>query len=1058
MDKSILDAYWGLYRKQRPHLFSDSYVEYAIPLTKELFAFQLSQLSTDKKQSLFEKFILRTAGRIMIPNIRPQTGPDGGGDGKVDGDTYYVAPEIARKAIVGEDGWEGKEIAIAISCKKVWKDKVQSDVQKIVGTGRGYSRVLFFSNQKIKSSLLHETEDALRQQYGIPVQILDGSWCENAVFEKGCKDIALEELGFSDEYKQKREIIGPEDRKRQIRLDELTAEINAYQVQNVDTNYVDLLEEYALLVRGLGRPREDVENAFGRVIRESRSVGSSQQQYNLLYELAWTRYHWFHDVDATYTLYLELKQKQQETSNVTRIEKLTNILTLLFNVSMVGLFDEAIIVEEISYLQTYLDGIKDDEEKKSSALYLRIYLAEHEIMKKMLRKEPVEDAVCNIIPLIKESVNHLELSIETEYEIISHLGTCIYDNQEFEDFIDWFSEEMSNRDAEISKGRIQFDRGCQLLGKGDFVEAIRHFGHCIRAMEKEESKGDLVKATGMMAEALSGLELMYSAEVYYVRTLSLLMQNFYETGSVPHLLITVLQRLCDIELFAGRFVMYLNWRELLWVVSNNGAENLSKDFLDRDNLRDSSWACRFAGADLTSDSIALLPDILDRNGMPVTETYLKVALGYKELVSKEIVEIMDDDLQEKMLEQPVQKQFVGNLKIAKDGETYIETTVLDCRFIVRYPNTCEMQVVAEMWLASIEILFATLGFSDVIIHSTKVEVKVEEGDKSELVACEEGWRYVLRVVGNSIDEQELWMRIVEFIVNVLSKNAATKADIMHLLMDRQKKEALMDRVSGVMRYKSAIRSVLGDSFKNKIEDWIGDGDRKYPCLVEAVGKNKVREHVSVKQSSQPLLRLSSDVSLWDRAKWRGCGFLIDSWGTQPPIIGPTFLNIEVGKQIVAEWKELANQGKPNVAVYFLLGIDAQNPYSYRVCFAPDIERMGEVLDTGRYVALVSRKHTMTPTNSVNMDMFRNAFDKTKMCLMMAMEMTSDNKIVVPKSFADSFPCTRVQIKYAWEVSCYDEAFIALEPDDNPYIPEEHIADAPVLKALESLKDIGHRKL
>ena len=58
MDKSILDAYWGLYRKQRPHLFSDSYVEYAIPLTKELFAFQLSQLSTDKKQSLFEKFIL----------------------------------------------------------------------------------------------------------------------------------------------------------------------------------------------------------------------------------------------------------------------------------------------------------------------------------------------------------------------------------------------------------------------------------------------------------------------------------------------------------------------------------------------------------------------------------------------------------------------------------------------------------------------------------------------------------------------------------------------------------------------------------------------------------------------------------------------------------------------------------------------------------------------------------------------------------------------------------------------------------------------------------------
>lgn len=56
--------------------------------------------------------------------------------------------------------------------------------------------------------------------------------------------------------------------------------------------------------------------------------------------------------------------------------------------------------------------------------------------------------------------------------------------------------------------------------------------------------------------------------------------------------------------------MYLNWRELLFVIAHNGQEIESKEFVERDVLFDGGWACHFAAADLTRETICILPDIL----------------------------------------------------------------------------------------------------------------------------------------------------------------------------------------------------------------------------------------------------------------------------------------------------------------------------------------------------------------------------------------------------------------------------------------------------------------
>lgn len=100
-------SFFSYYREKRPEKFSDTVETYDIPLTKELFEQQMNFLSIQKKQSAFENFIVAVAQRKITPNIKPQTGPDGGGDGKVDAETYQVSDDISDKWYSSENTAKG---------------------------------------------------------------------------------------------------------------------------------------------------------------------------------------------------------------------------------------------------------------------------------------------------------------------------------------------------------------------------------------------------------------------------------------------------------------------------------------------------------------------------------------------------------------------------------------------------------------------------------------------------------------------------------------------------------------------------------------------------------------------------------------------------------------------------------------------------------------------------------------------------------------------------------------------------------------------------------------
>lgn len=405
------------YQSRRPEFFSDSEVRYEVPLTRELFDLQLARLSTDKKHSEFEKFVVAVSRRLITPNIKPQTGPDGGGDGKVDAETYEVSDDISDKWYSEECGAHGKEKwAFTISCRSSWKEKIKSDVKKAVETGRGYARVLCFSNQLIKADLRLALEESLSKQYDVKVDIFDATWCRDAVFQNGCIDVALAELGFSDEYKRKTVKVGNRDFKRKQRLEEIEKSI-LRPIEGLDTGYVDELDEACILSRALDMPRVDVEGKFDRAVRECKRHGTEPQLFNIIYNHAWTSLFWFEDCQAAFEDYNKLKPFVEADSSVARIEKLTNLLTVLTAASRMSVTSINLSAEK-DYVKNLQKIVEQDPNRQSCALFLKLQDATQRLIWETRDEKSLIEHLEALRPLLQAASMNLEIGFESHYDIL----------------------------------------------------------------------------------------------------------------------------------------------------------------------------------------------------------------------------------------------------------------------------------------------------------------------------------------------------------------------------------------------------------------------------------------------------------------------------------------------------------------------------------------------------------------------------------------------------------------------------------------------------------------
>ena len=326
IDTADIKSPYLFYRKLRPECFSDSHTEKT--MGEDMFCFYMNNLSKNMKQDQFEEMTRQMVGKLVTPNLIPSTGPTGGGDGKTDLETYSVDDAISEKwyysdACKGNEKW-----AFAISCKEDWKSKIQSDVQKIVGTGRGFNKIYFCTNQLVPSKNKADLYDKYKADYSVDVYIFDLNWYKQAVFERDCYDIAIKTLNLDDQFKEVK-VEGAGDKRKREKLAEIDSRIGVTKLNGrLDTAYIDDLLAAAILSRELELPKIEIKGRFSLSLEQARKYGTSQQVFNVIYQIGWTSFFWFEEPDEMYQQYLQLKDMLQQEINPIRIEKCYNLYNL----------------------------------------------------------------------------------------------------------------------------------------------------------------------------------------------------------------------------------------------------------------------------------------------------------------------------------------------------------------------------------------------------------------------------------------------------------------------------------------------------------------------------------------------------------------------------------------------------------------------------------------------------------------------------------------------------------------------------------------------------------
>ncbi|CAN7604135.1 hypothetical protein [Pararhizobium sp. LjRoot238] len=255
-------------RQRRPHLFSDTTVRSTPVFDRETLSYHLESLTSRKDEGVFESFAKRLAEKFISPNLRPQTGPIGGGDGKTDAETHPASRSVALRWWLPDIEAADQRWAFAFSAKKDWKAKVKSDVASIAGTGRSYPKIIFITSRFAPAKDSARIQDDLEAAHGIPVTILDRTWILEKVFEGDSADIAADILGVGKGAEKTVLKVEPEDARRLGELDKLERRIaDGAEYRGAASALVEDCHTAALLARGVEKPRHEVDGRFLRAVR-----------------------------------------------------------------------------------------------------------------------------------------------------------------------------------------------------------------------------------------------------------------------------------------------------------------------------------------------------------------------------------------------------------------------------------------------------------------------------------------------------------------------------------------------------------------------------------------------------------------------------------------------------------------------------------------------------------------------------------------------------------------------------------------------------------------------
>lgn len=1076
-------------KSRRPDRFSDSVFSEIPELDRSLLEYHLESLTNRSEELLFEDFARSLIERTVCPNLIPHTGPTGGGDSKVDSETYPVAQSLAFGWHIGSGNDSASERwAFAFSAKQDWRPKVKGDVAKLVATGRGYTKAFFVSSRFIRDKERAQVEDALREKHGIDVRIFDRTWILDKVFAGRLEELAIERLNIKTSVRRKADK-GPRDTAKEQDLKEVEDRIAvALREGRRSAGLVEDCLAAAELARGMERPRIEVEGLFARVDRLAVECGTRHQQLLCAYERAWTTFWWYEDYALFCVQYSDVEIRAAGSLNAYELELWTNLLFCLQMISAQSLLDATNVNLDAraATLVAALDKLASGQECPSASLHARtLQLQVQLLLAKPDRRDEIVQRLHEVLADAEQCLGYPFMAIT---KIVIELGTMSGELPSYRELFEYVVQATSRRQGELSAARLLLSRGSQQLEARQPYEAIRTLGRAMGHLFKNESRSDAVCALYLCSFAYEQVGLLWAARGTMLAGASIATQTFWSRENVTPQQAVCYNRLKWLELRLGRLGHLLAWHELdiiLRHLLNERGYGMSR-LKNADEVFDPIVGMLFLRADVWDlRALSSLPDQLERLGLYFASVALYYALGHEDKVPAALTQ---DDVSAsarreffaKWRDQPAAKDLPSGLRLNTARTITLESRIAGCHFNVDCHNAAPCVELAESLLACIEALLATAPVDGVMAHEPVFQVKIQLSDFAEEPFLYEtgdnrGKPYVeLRCRAFqphklSPDEQaKLKGRLFEVVAHVIARAflmQEPKSLLTKLFRDDLAPQRALDFTTSFV----VMGNVLGNEPRTEIIAWTSKTAPQYPLLREVEWDNDDKGRADPSETSVPLkpappgskpppeMRDMREVShdairtislirppLWDKASWSGTMFLTSPDPSITPILALLFRNPAAAGTIFSDWRaELGSIDTTNkLRVAIIRNISKTNPHWYRIALGTEpTAKAGEANIS--YFAVLGRVHTMTPETGENVERFLAAFAVSKKYLLTHARIDGRRAKV---AFKDGFEKHQLVVRYAWEIGPDEIDAMAILPDDDPIIPQG-VDNPPVVETL-----------
>jgi len=1077
-------------RARRPERFSDSIVDERPILDRALLEYHLDTLTSRSQETAFEEFSRLLAQREICPNMLPHTGPTGGGDSKVDSETYPVSDALSLGWYVGAGGNSGKERwAFACSAKKDWLPKLRGDVVKISETKRGYTKAFFVSNQYIRDKQRASVEDSFSKKYGLDVRILDRTWILDRVFTGRHEGLAISALRIA--VSTRRDIRkGPLDLQRERDLQEVEQRIQDALQDNPGISFVDDCLEAALLARNLELPRGEVDGRFVRAQKAAQDHGTHYQVVLAFYEQAWAAFWSFEDYKAFLPLYSQVEHLAVDSSNIATLELLTHLWTLLCTAVRLGDIspEDSILKENTTKLEAALDRLASENHRPSTALQAQASRSYMRLMSGF--PTPSNSVLLDLKRIVAESEGLVGFRLASLSDLIVELSAHFVGNSAYEDLFETVVKTAAKRKGEVVGARMLLKRGAEQLDAERPYEAIRTLGRALGNLYKHESRHEMVRALYLCAAAYERVGLLWAARGTLLNAASIATNEWWAYSDVSLAQAACYNRLKWVELQIGRVPHVLAWHEvdratrLLFAKDGYPGDRLAAGEVEFDAivgmllLRSDMWQLKL---------LEPMPDTLEALGMHASVLALTFALGHTKGIPPEVIAKGDDEVQRffnTWSEQPAGSELPTELSLWSTQTVRFKSVVLGCQIEVAADNTSPCVELSESFLAAIESLLSTSVLEGVVPRVPRVDVKIRRSDFAEPPFTFDlrdiaGLPFV-EVQSSTFQPHDLPVSHQRSLKEKLLELVGIVLGRTFIVKDKEELDRIFRGEDGLHRaidFTSSfgpISNVLGRTPKFQIEQWLKVENRRFSLNRREEWDAEKRRATRAKQNAEPAElpalkighgEIPSELSdpgilkhteigfespireaLWNEARWRGVGYA--AMPGVPPWMILLFENREPAAEIFTHWvRELRKDDPQNrLRVTIVKGISRTNPHRYRVVIGlnPDLSKMG------KYAAMMCRIQEMQPESDTNLRMFLSSYGITgHYFLGVAAGGDTNFKLGFTEPMRHAWLIKKkLVVREAWEIGLNDLDAPGVSMNDDIIVPADHLKDAPVLQLLE----------